>query len=296
MQMSGFVFEENRGYTVVRFETDLHEMSWGDVENEASEIVTKIKAANTSRLIVDLSPMDLIQSGLVASLVRMWKATESHVDRKVVVETPNEVVRDVIRTAGLFKVFTVVNTREEAAYEIGVSKGARLEQREKRVLAWIALPAAILAIVALFPVFYMTNTAVKGNAELAGFLLAASACIASLFSMTKDDGWRRGLGAIAMVLALTVFGSLYMNHYGSGLPGVEQDGAGEDSNGPKQPDDSLEDEGRLTARGKKNTDNFNWPKSPTADPPNSEETADGDDGTPTEDETDKPSEPDSDDN
>jgi len=250
--MSGFAFEENRGYSVVRFETDLNEMSWGDVENEAAEVVKKIKAANTSRLIVDLSPMNLIQSGLVASLVRMWKATEDHEDRKVVIATPNEVVRDVIRSAGLFKVFTVVNTREEGAYEIGVSKGAKLEQREKRVVAWVALPAAILAVVALYPIFYMKDVAVKENAELAGMLLAGFACITSLFSMAKDEGWRRGLGVIAMILGLGVVGSLCMSHYGGGLPGVESDGAEEASNGPEQPSDKLEGEGQLTVRGKKN--------------------------------------------
>lgn len=217
--MSGFAFEEHKGYCVVRFETDLHEMSWGDVEKEAAEVVEKLKAANTSRIIVDLSPMDLIQSGLVASLVRMWKATEGQPNRKTVVATPNEVVREVIRSAGLFKVFTVVNTREEGAYEIGVSKGAQLEQREKRVVAWVALPAAILAVVVLYPVFTSEDASVRDHAELGGVLLAAFACMTSLFSMAKDEGWRRGLGVVAMLIGLGVLGAMWMQHNG-GLPGA----------------------------------------------------------------------------
>lgn len=233
--MSGFAFEQNKGYCVVRFETDLHEMSWGDVENEAAEIVQKIKAANMSRMIVDLSPMDLIQSGLVASLVRMWKATEGSDDRKVVVATPNEVVRDVIRSAGLFKVFTVVNSREEGAYEIGVSKGAQLEQREKRVVAWVALPAAILSAVALYAVFNMQDMTAKDNAELAAALLAAFACISSLFSVAKDEGWRRGCGALALIVGLGVIGSLYMDGRLPGVPASEvpegEEGAPEESLG-----------------------------------------------------------------
>lgn len=232
--MSGFAFEQNKGYCVVRFETDLHEMSWGDVENEAAEIVQKIKAANMSRMIVDLSPMDLIQSGLVASLVRMWKATEGSDDRKVVVATPNEVVRDVIRSAGLFKVFTVVNSREEGAYEIGVSKGAQLEQREKRVVAWVALPAAILSAVALYAVFNMQDISARNHAELAAALLAAFACISSLFSIAKDEGWRRGCGALALIIGLGVIGWLYMDGRLPGVPAVEMPGVEEVA-----PDESL---------------------------------------------------------
>lgn len=264
--MTGFDFEENLGYSVVRFKTDLHEMSWGDVENETSEILGKLKAANTSRILVDLTSMDLIQSGLVAALVRMWKATEGHKQRKIVIETANEIVRDVLRTAGLFKVFMVVNTREDAAREIGGSKRTTTEQRDQFVIAWVALPAAFLAVVTLFPVFYMKDASVKGNAELAGLLLAAAAFMASLVSMVKDEGWRKGVGAIAMILALSFFAGLYMNHDNGDLQSVEQNRADDDSS-----------------------------ESTPADPPNTEATADDEDGTPTEDETDRPSESDSED-
>lgn len=209
--MSGFAFEEHKGYCVVRFETELHEMSWGDVEKEAAEVVQKLQAANAARMIVDLSPMELIQSGLVASLVRMWKATEGHDNRKVVVVTANEVVREVIRSAGLFKVFTVVDSREEGAYEIGVSKGAQAEQREKRVLAWVAFPAALLAAASLYPMFNSEDTGVVEHAELAGMLLGAFACITSVFSMIKDDGWRRGMGVVSLLLGLGVIGCIYSN-------------------------------------------------------------------------------------
>ncbi len=238
--MSGFAFEEHKGYCVVRFETQLHEMSWGDVEKEAADVVQKLKAANTARMIVDLSPMDLIQSGLVASLVRMWKATEGHSNRKVVVVAPSEVVREVIRSAGLFKVFTVVDSREEGAYEIGVSKGAQVEQREKRVLAFVALPAAVLAVVSLYPLLTSPDSGIKDHAQLAAVLLATFACMTSVFSMAKDEGWRRGMGVLAMVLGLGVIGAAAMNYFnGEEDPGdltehteqTESEGGGASSGG-----------------------------------------------------------------
>ena len=263
--MTGFELEQNPAYAVVRFKTELHAMSWGEVENEASEIVEKLKAANTSRVLVDLTAMDLIQSGLVAALVRMWKATEGHKKRKIVIETANDVVRDVIRTAGLTKVFTVVNTHEDAAREIGGSKLTTTPQRDQFVIAWVALPASFLAVVTLFPVFYMQDASVKGNAELAGMLLAASAFMASVVSMVKDEGWHKGVGAFAMILAMVFFAGLYVGH-DSALQGSEQYRSDDDSSEPSP-----------------------------ADPLNTDETTDGEDSVTTEDETETQSQSDSDD-
>lgn len=287
--MSGFAFEQHKGYCVVRFETELHEMSWGDVEKEAAEVVGKLKAGNTSRMIVDLSPMDLIQSGLVASLVRMWKATEGHADRKVVVVSPNEVVREVIRSAGLFKVFTVVDSREEGAYEIGVSKGAQLEQREKRVVAWVALPAAILAVVAMYPVLIDKDSGLKDHAALAGLLLAAFACTTSLFSMVKDEGWRRGCGVLAMLMGLGVIAAMYMND--DGIPGLTDgpaetegegateegasedappaDAAGQPAAAPSEPEDTSADSD--SQEGGKSKDDGQSEGADAADSPESED-------------------------
>jgi len=250
--MSGFVLEKNKGYSVVRFETVLHEMSWGDVENEAAQIVEKLKLTDTSRLIVDLSPMNLIQSGLVASLVRMWKATEGKKNRKVVVTTSNEVVQDVLRSAGLFKVFTVVNTREEAAYEVGAAKGIHVEQGEKHFIAWVALCVAILAVAALYPIFFMNDAAIKPKAETAGLILAAFACVAALFSIAKDEGLRRGLGVIAMVMGVAVLGCLFMQPGSAGSSGAnQQESTGDGASDSKPPLNIMDGDGKLMARGLK---------------------------------------------
>ncbi len=223
--MSGFTFEEHKGYAVVRFESVLYEMSWGDVEKEASEVVGKIKDGNTSRMLVDLSPIDMIQSGLVASLVRMWKATEGGSRRKVVVTAPHEVVQEVLRSAGLFKLFTVVSSHEEGVYKIGASGDWRQDLHEKRVVAFLALPAAILATVAVFPIFVSHNPSIGRNVELAGLLLAVLACMLSVGPVFRDDGLRRGIAIIAMITGLVVIGSLFMKDGSSRTPAVSPDNA-----------------------------------------------------------------------
>lgn len=134
--MSGFAFEDHLSYSVVRFESTLHEMSWGDVESEAAGVSEKLRDATTGNLLIDLSPMELIQSGLVASMVRMWKATEDHPKRQVVVAAPNEIVTEVLRSAGLFKVFNVVDTFEDATGKFRASRLGQPDTAEKRVPAW----------------------------------------------------------------------------------------------------------------------------------------------------------------
>jgi hypothetical protein len=217
--MSGFNFSENRGHSVVRFEAELLQMSWGDVEKEAAEIVQQIKSTETARLIVDLTPMHLIQSGLVASLVRMWKATDGWPDRKVVVATDNEVVHDVIRSAGLLNLMKVVGSIEEATSEIKVSTEAQVEIREKRVVAWAALPVALFSVAALYPVLRMDNELLQAGARTAATLAASFACIASVFSMVKDDGYRRAFGILSMVIGLTVLGVLNGHRTAEEIPG-----------------------------------------------------------------------------
>ena len=206
--MAGFTFEEKRGHSVVRFLPDLLEMSWGDVEKEAAEIVEKIKSTETARLIIDLTGMELIQSGLVASLVRMWKATDGWYDRKVVVAADKDIVREVIRSAGLLNLMTVVSSMDEAGAEIRISTKEEVRHREKRVVAWAVLPIALFSAATLYPVLFVDNPIIRKGAETTGMLAAGFACIASIFSMVKDDGIRRGLGILSMIISVAVLGTI----------------------------------------------------------------------------------------
>ena len=228
--MSGFEFSESRGHSVVRFEARLLDMSWGDVEKEAAEIVEKIKDTETARLVIDLTPMHLIQSGLVASLVRMWKATDGWHNRKVVVASDNEVVKEVIRSAGLLNLLKVVDTMDEAKDEIKVSTEAQVVHRENRVLAWAALPIALFSAAALYPVFGMDNEIIKTGARTTAMLAASVASIAAIFSMVRDEGFRRGFGVLSLVIGLSVLGILNADRLNPAAPTEEE--STEDADSP----------------------------------------------------------------
>lgn len=207
--MSGFQFESLKGYCVVGFDTDLREMPWGDVETKTTEVLEELKKAKASHVMIDLTSMEMIHSGLVAALVRMWKAIDGK-DIRVVVVTPSELVAGVLKSAGLVKLFTIVDTREEAAYELGVSEGAQLEQRERRLVAWAGMPVALTAAAGLLPLFMHSDASVRANSELGAGLLAGVAVICGIISIIKDNGWRRGLAVLTILIAIAVLTTLYV--------------------------------------------------------------------------------------
>ena len=206
--MSGFVVECHKIYSSVRFGSDLREMEWNSVESNTAAAITELQAAHTTKLLIDLSQMEMIHSGLVAALVRIWKSVESP-EKAVVVVSPSAIVTEVLKSAGLQKLFPVVETREEAADVLGVSKGALIEQRERRIVAWGALPAAIMAFIAAVPLFTDFRPNVQVNLERAAALLGLFAAVMGLLSLARDRGKRRWLGLVAFLMSASLLGALY---------------------------------------------------------------------------------------
>ena len=116
-----------------------------------------------------LSDLDYINSGLVASLVRIWKATRAKNGQFSVV-SPNSMVVDVLKSAGIWKMWRVVASAEDAVHELGVSTAAQIEQRERRVLTSVAVPraaVAVLATVLATVLMLLKRTDVKGSQRTA---------------------------------------------------------------------------------------------------------------------------------
>lgn len=201
-------FEELRGYCSVQFNPQLMTMSWSDVEATTTRVVQQLQQSSNNSVMVDLAAMDIINSGLVASLVRIWKTMVARKGQFSLV-SPNEMVTDVLKTAGLWKLWSVVDEREEAVYELGVSKVAQVEQRERRLLMYVALPCALLAAMALVPMFIKRSEAVGVNSQLAALLLAAAALTTGVLSVLKDKGRRRILSGVAVAVSIAVLSSLW---------------------------------------------------------------------------------------
>ena len=200
--------EKIRSYCRVELRPELADMQWDRLEEATQSTIEAIKSTHRSHILVDLSHLRTIRSGTVASLLRVWKSLDKR-SRRFVVVSPDERVRKELKSAGLQKLWTIVTDIEEAAYELGVSRRAELEERELRILALGAFPCSLLAVLALVMMYFDGTEAVLYNAQLAALLLGVTSLTIGILSVLKDSGFRRMLSALAIVVSLCVLSTLF---------------------------------------------------------------------------------------
>lgn len=232
-----FVFEEFRGYCSIKFTPVLMSLSWADVESATTEVIKKLKASKNDSVMVDLGPMTIINSGLVASLVRIWKTMQER-KGQFSLASPNEMVTDVLKAAGLWKLWTVVEDREEAVYELGAGEVAEVEKRERRLLMVTAVPCAIIAVIALVLKYSSEAPKFGANAHLAALLLAAAALTTGILSLIKDKGYRRILSLLAVLTSIGVLSSLWFDEnpvaFGREMLNIPEDQPDDDEPSPQE--------------------------------------------------------------
>lgn len=181
--------------------------NWHDMEAATSDVVRRLRESEHLSVMVDLSQMPMINSGQIASLVRIWKVMKERNGQFSLV-SPNENVTEVLKTAGLWKLWSVVENREEAVYELGVSKAAIVEKRERRFLTLVAVPCSVIAALALIPMFLQRSEVLGINAQLTALLLASAAVATGLISVLKDSGFYRIISCVAVAIGILVLSSL----------------------------------------------------------------------------------------
>ena len=206
-----FEFSEQRRYCTVQFYSMLSGMDWAVVEQATSDVISKIEASDKTNVLVDLSDMQYINSGLVASLVRIWKSTGQKKGHFSVV-SPNDIVVDVLKSAGLYKLWSVVDSPEDAVYELGVSTAARLEQRERRILTIVAVPCAVIAILTTVLMLMKRSEVMGVNAQLTALLFGSAAIATGAISVLKDHGTRRKLSAASVIAGCLVLSTLWFEN------------------------------------------------------------------------------------
>ena len=203
--------EQIRTYCRVEVTPELADMPWDQLEEATRSTIETIKSTRRSHFLVDLSHLRTIRSGTVASLVRIWKSLDKK-SRRFVVVSPDDRVRKELESAGLQKLWTIVANGEEAAYELGVSRRAELEERELRVLALGAFPCSVLAVLAMVMMFRDSNEAILFNAQLVALLLGVMSLTFGIVSVLKDSGYRRMLSALAIAVSLSALSTLFFEH------------------------------------------------------------------------------------
>jgi anti-anti-sigma factor len=202
-----FPFEAHKRYNAIQCDPLLSKLSWADLEAAVSAAISNFELAAAPNLLLDLSRLTYINSGVVAGLVRLWKSTQKRQGQFSVV-SPHEDVTSVLKTSGLARVWTITDTREEAAYSLGVSESALVEKRERTLLVYVSVPFSIVAALALIPMFLKRETILGVNSQLAALLLGSAALTTGLIALIKEDGIRRKLSAGAVLLSIMVLSTL----------------------------------------------------------------------------------------
>jgi len=202
-----FPFEAHKRYNAIQCDPLLSKLSWADLEAAVSAAISNFELAAAPNLLLDLSRLTYINSGVVAGLVRLWKSTQKRQGQFSVV-SPHEDVTSVLKTSGLARVWTITDTREEAAYSLGVSESALVEKRERTLLVSVSVPFSIVAALALIPMFLKRETVLGVNSQLAALLLGSAALTTGLIALIKEDGIRRKLSAGAVLLSIMVLSTL----------------------------------------------------------------------------------------
>lgn len=115
-------FEKNDSLLQLTLEPELNDVQWSEIDTLGTNVLLVLEDKQAPTMIVDLSPLSYMGSAMVALIVRLWKAVKAKNGRMAVV-CPHDMVREVLVLAGLDKVWTITETREEAVKALGLKEG-----------------------------------------------------------------------------------------------------------------------------------------------------------------------------
>ncbi|MGE0376493.1 MAG: STAS domain-containing protein [Planctomycetaceae bacterium] len=201
--------DQNASYSTITLLPGLNEAQWSDIERAGTDITGRLSAMRTPAVMVDLTPLNYMGSSMVAMIVRCWKNVQSNKGRIVVI-CNNDVVREVISLAGLTKVWPIVETRDAALKELGVSsKSSGAGDDRLIVIAGVAAVLVGLAGAGLL----LSQTG--GRAAALGLLFGGAGAgflvglVTLMRSTTSSRYW--GLGTVLGSVAVAVVGFVNMN-------------------------------------------------------------------------------------
>jgi anti-anti-sigma factor len=116
-------FESLNGCLTITLLPELNDKQWADIERVGTEIVDRISASPSPKVLVDLTPLSYMGSAMVALIVRLYKTVNSR-GGKMVVVNQHELVHEVLKLAGLTKLWTILPNRQEAYGSLGVKATA----------------------------------------------------------------------------------------------------------------------------------------------------------------------------
>lgn len=140
-------FEKAGGYSVISLEPELNDAQWSEIEQIGSSLLDQLQSVSPRAFIVDLSALNYMGSAMVALIVRLWKSARER-DGRMVVVNKNPMVLEVLRLAGLSKVWEIETNREDAVKALGMraSLGGGGSNKLVMILGAIVLLAVVAGV------------------------------------------------------------------------------------------------------------------------------------------------------
>lgn len=112
-ESAAYEFEEGRGFTVIAFNPSIADARWGDIEEVSKAFQDRLSGSDKPIFLVDLTRLQYMGSSVVALIVKLWKSAGEK-DGGIVVINSSSVIHEVLDIAGLTRLWTIVDSREEA--------------------------------------------------------------------------------------------------------------------------------------------------------------------------------------
>lgn len=223
---ANYHIDQHGTYSAVTLLPAMNNAQWSDIEQAGTDIMGRLNGTKSPQVMVDLTPLNYMGSSMVAMIVRCWKNIQSN-DGRIVVVCNNDVVREVISLAGLTKVWPMVETREDALKELGVSSSGSNDW-----LAYIGVAGAAVGIIGA--VLMLTGGVDASIAQGVLFAGAGVGFVLGLVTMLKMSDPLRVWGlAVVIISAMTaVFG--LMQPSGPTAPAAVEAAADEDPDESKR--------------------------------------------------------------
>lgn len=192
-----FELDRHEAYVRLALSPNLNAFHWADVERSGSDILAGLEEPPAQVVIIDLAALDYLGSAQLTLLVRVWKVIQNR-GGKMAVVVKGEVVREVLKTAGLSSLWELVDSPAEAFQSLGL----QADGRPRMTMTWpivglVALAGALAGLCASM----MKTEGIDARVSLVVQLAcSAIALAAGLWTVIRGSGARRGLG-VGMVVA-----------------------------------------------------------------------------------------------
>jgi anti-anti-sigma factor len=203
---SYYRFESTDGCLIITLLPELNDKQWADIEKVGTEIVDRLSTAQSPRFIVDLTPLSYMGSAMVALIVRLYKAVNGRNGQMVVVNQ-HELVFEVLKLAGLTKLWTIVESREKAYATLGIKRRAAAVQGSTggnggNAILVAGIIGTLGAIIGLALQFAPHPPVTHKVALLIDVAFAALGLVVGTMMLVNQTGARRNVGIVLLVICL----------------------------------------------------------------------------------------------